>query len=76
LFSHRCTFGSVLSGEREAAQLTLSIEKTKLVIPFANPAPSRRTALAWRKSFARGQAIGVLTQAIAHSKITGIKLLR
>lgn len=46
------------------------------VIQFTNPAPSRRIALAWRKSFARGQAIEVLAQAIAHSRISGIKLLR
>ena len=46
------------------------------VIPFANPAPSRRIALAWRKSFARGQAIEALAQAIAQAKISGIKLLR
>ena len=46
------------------------------VIPFASPAPSRRIALAWRKSFPRGQAIGVLAQAIAQAKISGIKLLR
>ena len=46
------------------------------VIPFANPAPSRRIALAWRKSFARGQAVDVLAQAIAQAKVSGIKLLR
>jgi len=46
------------------------------VIPFANPAPSRRIALAWRKSFARGQAVEVIAQAIAQAKISGIKLLR
>lgn len=46
------------------------------VIPFANPAPSRRIALAWRKSFARGQAIEVLAKAIEQAKISGIKLLR
>ena len=46
------------------------------VIPFTNPAPSRRIALAWRKSFARGQAVEVLAQAIAQAKISGIKLLR
>ena len=46
------------------------------VIPFTHPAPSRRIALAWRKSFARAQAVEVLAQAIAHSKISGIKLLR
>ena len=50
--------------------------KLLIVIPFANPAPSRRIALAWRKSFARGQAVEVLAQAIAQAKISGIKLLR
>ncbi len=46
------------------------------VIPFTNPAPSRRIALAWRKSFARVQAVEVLAQAIAQARISGIKLLR
>lgn len=45
------------------------------VIPFTNPAPSRRIALAWRKSFARGPAIEALAQAIAQAKISGIELL-
>ena len=42
------------------------------VIPFAKPAPSRRIALAWRKSFARNQAIEALTRAIARTSIRGI----
>jgi LysR family hydrogen peroxide-inducible transcriptional activator len=46
------------------------------VIPFTNPAPSRRIALAWRKSFSREQAVEVLAQAIALAKISGIKHLR
>ena len=50
--------------------------KSLKVIPFTNPAPSRRIALAWRKSFARIQAIEVLAKAIAQAKISGIKLLR
>lgn len=41
-------------------------------IPFTSPAPSRRVALAWRKSFFRTQAIDALTQAIATSHITGV----
>lgn len=45
------------------------------IIPFSKPAPSRRIALAWRKSFARPQAIEVLAQAIAQTRITGIKHL-
>ena len=45
------------------------------VIPFANPVPSRRIALAWRKSFARTQAVDAVVQAVALAKITGIKHL-
>jgi LysR family hydrogen peroxide-inducible transcriptional activator len=50
--------------------------KLLIVITFAKPAPSRRIALAWRKGFARGQAVEALAQAIAQAKISGIKLLR
>jgi len=41
-------------------------------VPFAKPAPARRIALAWRKSFARNQAIEALVQAIAKTNITGV----
>lgn len=34
------------------------------VVPFQKPVPSRRVALAWRKSFARQQAVEVLADAI------------
>jgi LysR family hydrogen peroxide-inducible transcriptional activator len=42
------------------------------VIPFTKPIPSRRIALAWRKSFARTQAIETLAKAVGLAKITGI----
>jgi LysR family transcriptional regulator, hydrogen peroxide-inducible genes activator len=45
------------------------------VIPFAKPVPSRRIALAWRKSFARTQAIEALSKAIALTRITGVRHL-
>jgi LysR family hydrogen peroxide-inducible transcriptional activator len=45
------------------------------VIPFAKPVPSRRIALAWRKSFSRTQAIEALTQSISLAKITGVNPL-
>lgn len=45
------------------------------IIPFAKPAPSRRIALAWRKSFARTQAIDALAQAITEARPTGVALL-
>src|SRR3990167_6556204 len=34
------------------------------VIPFRAPVPSRRVALAWRKSFVRGSAITALAEAV------------
>jgi LysR family hydrogen peroxide-inducible transcriptional activator len=44
---------------------TAAPEKRLLAIrPFTPPAPSRRVALAWRKSFPRPQAIEALRQAI------------
>ena len=45
------------------------------IIPFAKPIPSRRIALAWRKSFAREQAINMLIRAICQTRVVGIKLL-
>ncbi|OFZ68659.1 MAG: LysR family transcriptional regulator [Betaproteobacteria bacterium RBG_16_56_24] len=45
------------------------------VIPFSKPAPARRIALAWRKSFARTQAIDALARAIAQTRITGVRHL-
>lgn len=41
------------------------------VIPFKAPPPSRRIALAWRKSFARDKAIEVLADAIRSTRIPG-----
>jgi LysR family hydrogen peroxide-inducible transcriptional activator len=45
------------------------------VIPFAAPTPSRRIALAWRKSFPRTQAIDVLINAFSQTAIIGIQAL-
>ncbi len=45
------------------------------VIPFTKPIPSRRIALAWRKSFARTQAVEALVQAVALAKVAGIRQL-
>jgi LysR family transcriptional regulator, hydrogen peroxide-inducible genes activator len=42
------------------------------VVPFDNPAPSRRIALAWRKSFPRPAAIEALRQAIQSVNAKGI----
>jgi len=45
------------------------------VVPFTKPAPSRRIALAWRKSFARNEAIDVLASAIRKTRLPGVDLV-
>ena len=54
------------NSEKYRSQLTREI-------PFAPPAPARRIALAWRKSFSRKQAIEVLAQAIVETKLAGTR---
>lgn len=44
-------------------------------VPFTKPAPSRRIALAWRKSFTRGEAIDMLAAAIRKTRLPGIALV-
>ena len=43
------------------------------MVPFKAPAPSRRIALAWRKTFARDKAIEVLAEAVRAVRIPGIR---
>jgi LysR family hydrogen peroxide-inducible transcriptional activator len=52
--------------DRHRSQLTREI-------PFASPAPARRIALAWRKGFARKQAIEVLAEAIIETNLPGTR---
>lgn len=44
-------------------------------IPFAEPAPSRRVALAWRATFARPKAIGALIAAVQALRNEAYRLL-
>ena len=46
------------------------------VIPFTAPAPSRRVALAWRKSFARSQAVDAVVEAIGRLDVACLEQLR
>jgi len=43
--------------------------------PFANPEPSRRIALAWRKSFPRLRAVQTLREALLVCKLPGVTWL-
>lgn len=45
------------------------------VVPFVAPAPSRRVALAWRKSFGREKAVAALGAAIAAVKTPCLRML-
>ena len=45
------------------------------MIPFSEPAPKRRVALAWRKGFTRPEAIEVLRQEILNCKLSGVTML-
>lgn len=47
-----------------AAQIAPYGEGTLAIRPFADPAPMRTVALAWRASFPRHQAIDIVSQAI------------
>ncbi|GAB4126450.1 MAG: LysR substrate-binding domain-containing protein [Sideroxydans sp.] len=49
--------------------------KLLAVIPFTRPAPSRRIALAWRKSYPRLAAIETLARAVRQTRLVGIKTL-
>jgi len=40
--------------------------------PFTSPAPMRRVALAWRKSFPRREAIEIVRQSILNANLSGI----
>ncbi len=45
-------------------------------IPFAAPAPARRIALAWRKSFSRLKTIEVLAESIFATKVHGVRRIK
>ncbi|MEQ6340155.1 MAG: LysR substrate-binding domain-containing protein [Gammaproteobacteria bacterium] len=47
--------------------------KLLAVRPFVKPVPTRRVALAWRKSFTRPEAIQAIRQAILSSDLPGIR---
>jgi LysR family hydrogen peroxide-inducible transcriptional activator len=44
-------------------------------VPFADPAPSRRVVIAWRKSFTRGPAIEAIREAVMACDLPGVTML-
>jgi LysR family hydrogen peroxide-inducible transcriptional activator len=58
-----------------AAEARTAENKLTVVRPFAPPVPSRRVALAWRRSFPRPRAVDLVRQAILASKLPGVTML-
>ena len=58
-----------------AAEAKTTENRLTAVRPFASPEPSRRVALAWRRSFPRPRAMGVVREAILACKLPGVILL-
>jgi len=58
-------------------QLSVPKETQPLVryIPFAEPVPTRRVVLAWRRTFTRYEAIAALRNAVYACKLDGVKRL-
>lgn len=44
-------------------------------VPFADPAPSRRVVIAWRKSFTRRAAIEAICRGVADCDLPGVEML-
>jgi len=45
-------------------------------VPFAEPSPSRRVVIAWRKSFTRRPAIEAIRDAVLSCELHGVEMLR
>jgi len=58
-----------------AAESRTAENRLTAVRPFAAPVPSRRVALAWRRSFPRLRAVEVVRQAILACKLPGVTML-
>lgn len=58
-----------------AAEARTAENRLTVVRPFAPPVPSRRVALAWRRSFPRPRAVELVRQAILACKLPGVTML-
>ncbi len=58
-----------------AAEAKTTENRLTAVRPFASPEPSRRVALAWRRSFPRPRAMGAVREAILACKLPGVIML-
>ncbi len=58
-----------------AAEARTTENRLTAVKPFAAPVPSRRVALAWRRSFPRPRAVELVREAILACKLPGVTML-
>ena len=58
-----------------AAEASAAQNKLVAIRPFAPPVPSRRVALAWRRSFPRPRAVEAVREAILACKLAGVTML-
>ena len=58
-----------------AAEGRIVDNRLTAVRPFTAPVPSRRVALAWRRSFPRPRAVEAVRQAILACKLAGVTML-
>ena len=67
--------GSFLVLPSTAADAKGAASPLVAVRPFSAPEPTRRVALAWRKSFPRTQAVEAVRKAVLACKLPGVTLL-
>ena len=58
-----------------AAEARTAENRLTAVKPFSAPVPSRRVALAWRRSFPRPRAVELVREAILACKLPGVTML-
>jgi len=58
-----------------AAEARTAENRLTAVKPFTAPVPSRRVALAWRRSFPRSRAVELVREAILACKLPGVTML-
>ena len=58
-----------------AAEARTAENRLTAVKPFTAPVPSRRVALAWRRSFPRPRAVELVREAILACKLPGVTML-
>ncbi|MCW8853501.1 MAG: LysR substrate-binding domain-containing protein [Gammaproteobacteria bacterium] len=73
---HMVATGAGITVLPSSANRKSSESKLLTMIPFKKPAPSRKIALAWRKSFTRPEAIEALRKEILQCQLRNVTLLK